>query len=406
MTKLFRPAADWELANVVSDAAIGRSPLEVLGSGTKQSVGRPADYVAQISVRGLSGVMLYEPAELVMSVRAGTLLADVEAQLAQRGQMLPFEPIDMGPLLGRDAGLGTIGAVFATNLSGARRISAGAARDHLIGVRAVTGHGRIVLAGGRVMKNVTGYDVSRGLAGSWGTLAVMTEVTFKVVPIPEATATVALFGLPDEIAIEVLCAAVGSPYEITGAVHVQQGTASRLWQSQMRGQGKPVTAFRLEGPEKSLTYRVERLRALLKVYGEMHVLATQPSREFWQEMRMLTPMQGSSRPLWRISTAPKLGPKVVAGIARYMEVEATYDWSGGLIWLEVPITADAGATDIRRIIALHGGHATLVRAEADVRSAVEVFQPLDPGVERLTRRLKATFDPSGVLNRGRMYATM
>ena len=179
MTKHFRPAADWELANIVADAAIGRSPLEILGSGTKQSMGRPAESVAQVSLRGLSGVMLYEPSELVMGVRAGTLLADVESQLAQRGQMLAFEPLDMGALLGKEAGFGTIGAVFATNLSGARRLSAGAARDHLIGTRAVTGHGRIVLAGGRVMKNVTGYDVSRGLAGSWGTLAVMTEVTFK-----------------------------------------------------------------------------------------------------------------------------------------------------------------------------------------------------------------------------------
>ena len=406
MTTIFRPAADWELANVIGDAAIRRSPLEIVGAGTKQGIGRPTESVAQVSVRGLSGVMLYEPNELVMSARAGTLLADVEGQLAQRGQMLAFEPLDLGPLLGAEAGHGTIGAVFATNMSAARRIFAGGARDHLLGVRAVTGYGKQVLAGGRVMKNVTGCDVSRSLAGSWGTLAVMTEVTFKVVPIPEATATVAFFGLPDEIAIEVLCAAVGSPYEITGALHVQQEPASRLGPSQFRGQGKSVTAFRLEASEKSITYRVDRLRAALKVYGAMHVIGTQASREFWQEMRMLTPMQGSSRPLWRISTAPKLGPKVVAGIARYMEVEATYDWSGGLIWLEVPISADAGATDIRRIIALHGGHATLIRAEPAVRSAVEVFQPLDPGVERLTRRVKAAYDPSGVLNRGRMYPTI
>jgi glycolate oxidase FAD binding subunit len=401
-----RPAADWELANVVADAAARRLPLELMGAGTKRAVGRPVQAAAEISLRGMVGIMLYEPNELVMSARAGCTVAEVEAQLASRGQMLPFEPLDLGPLMGTDAGQGTIGAAFVTNLSGARRVYSGAARDHLLGLKAVTGHGEIVSAGGRVMKNVTGYDISRGLTGSWGTLAAVTEVTFKVVPRPEATATLALFGLPDEIANEVLCKAMGTPYEITGAVHIQQGPASRLWQSQVRGAGKAATLMRLEATAKSVAYRAEKLRQLFKAYGELHVIDTQPSLEFWQEMRMLTVMQGSTHPLWRISIAPRLGPTVVASIARYMPVEAVYDWSGGLIWLEVPASADAGATDIRRVIAPHGGHATLVRAAPGVRSVVEVFHPLDPGVERLTRRLKSTFDPAGILNPGRMYATM
>lgn len=406
MSTPLRPAADWELANIVADAAARRLPLEIFGSGTKRSVGRPVQAAAHVTLRGMVGIMLYEPNELVMSARAGCSIAEVEAKLAQSGQMLPFEPLDIGPLLGRDAGQGTIGAAFATNWSGARRIYSGAARDHLLGASMVTGHGEQVRAGGRVMKNVTGYDVARSLGGSWGTLALMTEVTFKVVPRPEATATLVLFGLPDEIAIEVLCKAMATPYEITGAMHIQQGPASRLWQSQIRGFGKAATVMRLEAPEKSIAYRTEKLRQLFKAYGELHVVGTAGSIEFWQECQMLTAMHGSMHPLWRISTSPKLGPTVVAAIARYMPVEAIYDWSGGLVWVEVPSSADAGATDIRRVIALHGGHATLVRADAAVRNSVEVFHPLDPGVERLSRRLKATFDPAGVLNPGRMYATM
>lgn len=406
MSNLYRPAADWELARIVADAAAGNLPLEILGGGTKSNVGRPVTASAQISMRGMGGIMLYEHNELVMTARSGTTVAEVEATLAKNSQMLPFEPVDLGPLLGKEAGQGTIGAVFATNLSGARRIHSGAARDHLLGVRAVTGHGEIVRAGGRVMKNVTGYDVSRGLAGSWGTLAVMTEVTFKVVPRPEATATLALFGLPDEIGNEVLCKAMGTPYEITGALHLQQVTTSRLWHSQIRGVGKSATVMRLEAPAQSIAYRTEKLRQLFKAYGELISLDTARSLEFWQEMRTLTVMQGSTNPLWRISTQAKRGADVVAAISRYMDVEAVYDWSGGLIWLEVPSSADAGATDIRRVIALHGGHATLIRANAEVRGSVDVFQPLDPGVERLTRGLKHTFDPAGVLNRGRMYATM
>jgi glycolate oxidase FAD binding subunit len=406
MAQPLRPAADWELANIVADAAARRISLEVVGSATKRAVGRPVEATAAITLRGMIGTLLYEPSELVMSVRTGATVSEVEQQLASQGQMLPFEPLDLGPLLGHDAGQGTMGAVFATNLSGARRVHSGAARDHLIGVRAVTGHGEMVRSGGRVMKNVTGLDVARGLSGSWGTLALMTELTFKVVPLPEATATLVLHGLPDEIAVEVLCKVMGTPYEITGAMHIQAGPASRLWQSQVRGAGKAATVMRLEAPARSIAYRIDRLRTLLEAYGELHVVDSAGSLEFWKEIRTLTPMHGSTHPLWRISTAARLGPAIVAAIARYMQVEAVYDWSGGLVWLEVPSSADAGATDIRRAVALHGGHATLIRADETVRRGVEVFQPLDPGVERLTRQLKATFDPAGILNPGRMYRTM
>jgi glycolate oxidase FAD binding subunit len=406
MTTMFRPAADWELSNIIADAASRRAPLEILSGGSKVGIGRPVGNAARVSMRGLSGIMMHEPGELVMSARPGTLVSDVESQLAIKRQMLAFEPLDLGPVLGAQASQGTIGGVFASNLCGGRRLSAGAARDHLIGVRAVTGHGELVRSGGRVMKNVTGYDVARALCGSWGTLAVMTAVTFKVVPMPESSASLVFFDLPDEIAIEVLCKAVSTPYEVTGAAHLQQVPASRLWQSEIRGQGKAATVFRIEGAPKSIAYRTEKLRALLKVYGDMQVIGDAGSQEFWREMRMVTVMQGSTNPLWRISTAPRAGPTVVAAIARYMHVEAVYDWSGGLVWLEVPLSADAGATDIRRVIALHGGHATLIRAEPQVRAIVDVFQPLDPGVDKLTRRLKATFDPAGVLNPGRMYAIM
>ncbi|CAN0477425.1 unnamed protein product, partial [Phaeothamnion confervicola] len=212
----------------VTDAAARRLPLEIYGSGTKREMGRPIAAAAHVSLKGMLGTLLYEPNELVMSVRTGTTVAEVEGQLAQRGQMLPFEPMDLGPLFGKEPGQGTIGAVFATNLSGARRVYSGAARDHLLGVRAVTGLGRLIRSGGRVMKNVTGYDVARGITGSWGTLGLMTELTFKVVPKPEATATLVLFGLPDEIAVEVMCKAMGTPYEVTGAMHLQKGPASRV----------------------------------------------------------------------------------------------------------------------------------------------------------------------------------
>lgn len=355
-----------------------------------------------MTTQSLTGVRLYEPTELVMSARAGTPLARIEADLASRGQMLAFEPVDLAPMLGGERGAGSIGAVFAANLSGSRRISAGAARDHILGINAVTGLGQAYRSGGRVMKNVTGYDLSRFICGSWGTLGVLTEVTFKVLPIAEEAVTLLLFGLDDGIAIEALSTAMASPYEVSGAIHIQQALVGRLWHAGLRDLGRSVTALRIENFAPSVAYRASRLRDELKAFGEVHGLDHSKSLQFWDELRVLSPMIGSDAPIWRISTAPQAGPQVVAGIRRFMECGAFYDWSGGLIWAEVLPTADAGAADIRRVVASFGGHATLMRAPPTVRAAVDVFQPLEPAVDEISRKLKSLFDPAGILNPGRM----
>jgi glycolate oxidase FAD binding subunit len=401
-----RPVDERELARVLNEARIAGTPLEVTGGGSKQRIGRPIQTAASVCTKAMRGITLYEPTEMVMAARAGTPLAQVETALADRGQMLAFEPVDYGPLLGGEAAQATIGGIFAANVSGCRRVALGAARDHLLGVRGVNGRGEIFKNGGRVMKNVTGYDLCRGLAGSWGTLAVLTEVTFKVLPAPEETGTLLLFGLPDEIAVEVLCTAMASPYEVSGAVHLQAPLAARLEHSGLRSQGKSVTALRIENFAKSVAYRKGRLKDLLKAYGTIMDLERGATQQLWSELRRLSVLHGGDGPIWRISTRPTAGPKVVAAISSFMDCRAFYDWSGGLVWAEVLPTTDAGAADVRRVIAAHGGHATLIRAEPNVRAAVDVFQPLEAGVERLSRRLKSAFDPAGILNPGRMYAGM
>jgi glycolate oxidase FAD binding subunit len=406
LSDLQKPAADWELQFMVAGCAEKGLPIEIMGSGSKRAIGRPIDAAMTITTASLRGITLYEPSELVMSARAGTPLSHVEAELAAHGQMLAFEPIDVAPAIGGAQGTQTIGAVFATNLSGARRIQAGAARDHLLGIKGVNGRAELFHSGGRVMKNVTGYDVARGLTGSWGTLAVMTEVTFKVVPWPETAATIVFLGLPDNLAVELLCAAMALPVEVSGAVHLQASVAARLGHSGLRTVGKAVTALRIENFAAAVAGRKQKLKEALKVYGKALELDHRESLEFWGELRRLSVMPNRQTLLWRISTKPTTAPKLVAAIKRYMPAEAFYDWAGGLIWLEVPATADAGTAEIRRAAAIHGGHATLIRAEAGVRAAVEVFQPLSPPVERLTRDLKAAFDPAGILNPGRMYANV
>lgn len=406
MSELQRPAADWELQFMIAGCAERQIPIEVVGSGSKRAVGRPVDAGVTVTTSALRGILLYEPSELVMSARAGTPLSAIEAELAARGQMLAFEPIDLGPATGGPQGAQTIGAVFATNLSGARRIHAGAARDHLLGVKGVNGRAEMFQAGGRVMKNVTGYDVARGLSGSWGTLAILTEVTFKVVPWPETAATVIYLGLPDNLAVELLCAAMAQPVEVSGAVHLQASVAARLSHAGLKTMGKSVTALRIENFAAAVAGRKQRLKEALKVYGKALELDHRDTLEFWGELRRLSVMPNRQTLLWRISTKPTTAPKLVAAIKRYMPAEAYYDWAGGLVWLEVPATADAGTAEIRRAAAIHGGHATLIRAEPSVRASVEVFQPLSPAVERLTRELKTAFDPAGILNPGRMYANV
>ena len=398
-----RPVDEREFARVLAEAAASKTPVEVIGAGSKQKIGRPMQTAANLSAKAMRGITLYEPTEMVMSARAGTPLAQIESDLADRGQMLAFEPVELGPLIGGEAGQATIAGVFATNIAGARRISIGAARDHLLGVRGINGRGEAFKSGGRVMKNVTGVDLCRGLSGSWGTLAVLSEVTFKVLPVPEDTCTVILLGLPDEFAVEVMCAAMGSPFEISGAVHLQPALVARLEHEGLRTQGQAVTALRIENFAKSVTYRKGKIKDLLKAYGEINELDRENSHLFWGELRRLSVLQKGGGPVWRISTPPTAAPKVVAAITAYMECHAFYDWSGGLVWAEVLPTTDAGAADVRRVIATHGGHATLIRAEPEVRAAVEVFQPLEAGLEKLSRRLKAAFDPAGILNPGRMY---
>ncbi len=401
---VLRPATEWELQRTLMEATKTGTTIEVVGAGTKRDIGRPTLNDMALTTSSLTGIRLYEPTELVMSARGGTPLSRIEGDLASQGQMLAFEPIDLSAIVGQEPGHGSVGGLFAMNMSGSRRVAVGAARDHLLGVTAISGDGVAFRSGGRVMKNVTGLDLARTLAGSWGTLAVLTEVTFKVMPRPEETATLILLGLEDSIAIEALSTAMASPYEVTGGVHLQEALAARLWHQGLKAEHRSVTAIRIENFSPSVAYRTSRLKDELKLYGEVYVVGHDSSMAFWDELRHLSVLQGSTAPLWRISTSPQSGPKLVAAMTRFMTCNAWYDWAGGLIWAEVLPTSDAGAADIRRVIATHGGHATLIRADASVRGSIDVFQPLEPGVNRLNAKLKSVFDPSGILNRGRMHA--
>jgi glycolate oxidase FAD binding subunit len=388
------PTTEADAAALVAEAAARRTPLAVIGAGTKAAIGRPAQTEATLSASGLAGITLYEPAEMVVAARAGTPLAEVERILAEKGQFLPFGPLDYRALLGSE-GEPTIGAVAAANLSGPRRIAAGAARDSLIGVRFVNGRGETVKSGGRVVKNVTGLDLVKLMAGSWGTLGFLTEVTFKVLPRPERVATLVLSGLDDSRGVEALCAALASPFEATGAAHLPAG---------LDGEGAR-TLVRIEGFEASVSYRLGQLARVLRPFGSAAFLEGDAAAELWRGVRDAKPLADLREAVvWRISTAPTMGPGIAAAIARARPSRWFFDWGGGLLWLSTDASGDAGAAAIRTALRESGGHATLVRAPAEVRAAVDVFEPPSAAAMRVTAGIKAAFDPAGVLNPGRMYA--
>jgi len=391
---LHTPASEAEACAVVAEAAEKRTPLAVAGSGTKADLGRPAQTQATLSSSALTGVTLYEPAELVIGARSGTPLAEVVRTLSERGQELPFEPMDYRPLLG-SRGEPTIGAVAAANLSGPRRITAGAARDSLIGVRFVNGRGEAVKSGGRVMKNVTGLDLVKLMAGSWGTLGLLTEVTFKVLPKAERSSTLIYRGLDDARAVAALAAALGSPYEVAGAAHIP--AADR--------QGAR-TVIRIEGFSFSVAHRLGELRRLLlKSCGAPDIVEGKGADALWASIRDATLLSDPrDRAIWRVSTAPTRAPQLAAEVARALDARLFYDWAGGLIWLSTDPRGDAGAATIRAAVRAFGGHSMLVRAPAEVRAMADVFEPQGGTLMRLTGGIKAAFDPAGILNPGRMYA--
>ncbi|MEQ9641187.1 MAG: glycolate oxidase subunit GlcE [Alphaproteobacteria bacterium] len=397
MPETWRPENADQVTEAVRWAVGEETPVDLLGAGSKAGLGYPGQAAHRIDLSGLAGINLYEPDELVLSAMAGTPLAEIEGLLRQNRQQLAFEPPDFGPLYGGAPDKQTLGGVLAANLAGPRRIKAGAARDHFLGVHAVTGRGELIKSGGRVVKNVTGYDLCKLLAGSHGTLAAMTEVTVKVLPAPEKTRTVLVFGLDDETAVRALSQAGGSPHEVSGLAHLPPEAAARSAVGYVRDAGAAVTAIRVEGPGPSVEHRCNALKTELGGFGAVEELHSHNTAALWREIRDVKPLLGlDGTALWKLSVTPMRGPAMLANLPG----ARLYDWAGGLIWLAAPPDTDGQA--IRAAIGAEG-HATLVRADDAVRQAATIFQPQPEALAALTARVKNSFDPHRVLNRGRMY---
>ncbi|WP_213773183.1 FAD-binding protein [Bradyrhizobium sp. dw_78] len=401
-----RDAADVE--QVVRAALANEQPLEIIGHGSRRTIGQTMATNALLDLSTLNAVTDYEPNELIITLQAGAPLADVLSLIDAKNQQFAFEPMNTAPLLGLPD-TGTVGGMIGAGLAGPRRIKAGGARDHLLGAQAVSGFGDSFKAGGKVVKNVTGYDLCKLLAGSWGTLAVMTEVTLKVMPKPESESTLVLRGLDDVTANRAMTAALGSPFDVSGAAHVPNSAFRSGDRNGLGGlglSGQAATLLRLEGFAASVAHRAGTLGHLLAPFGTAERIDDAASEAIWAAVRDVGPFAADGAlgawPVWRIVCPPASGGALGAGLARETGGDVIYDWGGGLIWTALPPTPDAQAALIRERVNAAGGHATLLRASEDVRRNVDVFHPQPGGLAALGERVRHSFDPKRILNRGRL----
>jgi glycolate oxidase FAD binding subunit len=392
--------AEARIAGTIREAAASREPLLIEGNGTKSGMLRPVQAARTLSTNGLTGISLYSPKELIISALAGTTLADVEAALTEAGQHLIAEPPDLSHILGTSGKPQTLGGVVATNLSGPRRIAWGAMRDHVMGVRAITGRAEVIRSGGRVLKNVTGLDLCKLLTGSHGTLGVITEITLKVLPAPEATGTLILPNLDAAAGVAALSASLGSPFSVSAAAWLPPEAAARV--PELNGFPGGVALVRIEEFSASVDYRLAKLRDQLALPGAV-ILGTESSRALWKAIRdalPLAPRDGDA--VWRVSVRPSAGPAVLAAV-QPLGVTGFLDWGGGLVWLTGP-AGEATHEAVEAAASLSGGTWTLIRAPETLRGSVRVVPDEPAPLARITREVKAALDPAGILNPGRFYA--
>lgn len=366
---MLEPRDEADLRAIVADAAASARKLEPVGGGTRAGFGAPRE-ADRVSLSRIAGVVDYDPAELVLTARPGTALAEVQALVAGEGQMLAFEPWG-------EPGA-TIGGTVAAGIAGSRRVIAGSARDHLLGFTAVSGRGESFVAGGKVVKNVTGYDLPKLIAGSWGRIGAMTELTLKVLPAPRITVTLAAKGLSPAAAHAAMACALGSDAEVSAAAHLARG----------------ITLLRVAGFAPSVEARCLALPAILAGHCPLLRFEEAEAASLWAEAMTGQALAGSV--LWRVHLPPRHAPALVERLAP-LGIDWAMDWGGGRVW----IALDGEGTEVRDAAATLGGEAALVRAPEAMRARVPALHPRPSGVVALEQRIRRAFDPAGVFATGR-----
>lgn len=378
-----RPTDVDALQDIVRSAAGG---LRIVAGGTKTNLGRAVDADLTVDTAGLCGVVTYEPEELIIIVRPGTPLAEVEEMLAAEGQHLAFEP----PHWGSRA---TLGGTVACGLSGPRRFQAGGLRDFVLGAEIVDGLGERVRAGGRVVKNVTGYDLPRVLCGSFGTLGILTEICLKLWPRPEHAETLIVYDQGTPAALAALLAWSRLPYEITGLAY-----------QPANGHRRDRALLRLEGAEVAVAKQAASLRESIgrRADGtvQIEIVSGDASDAIWSNVRERPLPGGTDGQVWRYALPPASAPELIEALSDHGLEHFLVDWAGGLVWAQ--LSPAAPAASLHSLAVRCGGSAWRLAHDADDANP-DAFTPMATVLARLNRNLKTCMDPQGRLNPGRMF---
>jgi glycolate oxidase FAD binding subunit len=403
------PINENEVAGLIKKLYKSNTPLEIIGSGSKKEIGKPLQCAQTLNLSKLNGIIEYLPEELYIKVKAGTSIEKIENRLKKNNQQLAFEPIDFGYLFQGKSNSGTAAGHVACNISGPRRFKVGSIRDHILGFKAVNGRGEIIKSGGTVVKNVTGYDLSKLICNSYGTLAAITEVTFKVLPTSEESKTLVIHNQSIDYAPEYLERAISSSNEVSGATFLptepicnncEMNIENTFKLNDLKKKGS-MTAIRIEGSKKSTNERLKNLIKELKLLeSNISVLETLQSEIFWKKIKNLEFFSLTKNNIFRIVIPPSECIKLIYEIPNNFKYFV--DWGGALIWVEACELSEQKFESIRRKVVSHGGYITMIKNSNYLPYVEDVFT-INNVRFNISQSIKKSFDPKGILNPGKMY---
>ena len=397
-----KPKTREEISNIVKECYKKNIPIEISCLKTKKKIGRNFQAEKTLDLTNYTGIIEYKPEELYIKAKAGTSLKEINSELEKHNQQLAFEPINFGPLFSGKNDEGSIGGVIACNFSGPRRFKTGSARDHILGFQGVNGKGEIIKSGGTVVKNVTGYDLSKIISGSFGTLAVMTEVSVKVLPKPASSKTLVIDNPHLRKALDYLNLSLSSSSDPSGGVFYPEYFKNYFTFNDLTTDG-PITAIRIEGENKSIDHRIKKLcKELELANNEIMILEPEQSNIFWEKTRSLEVFSNLKDNLLRI-VVPSTEVFEIINKLKIYDIKYFVDWGGNLIWVQIEKIDTKILKKIKEIISVAKGYVTAIKIEENLKASIDVFT-IDPIKYKITEKIKKSFDPKRILNPGKMYS--
>ena len=398
----YKPKSEREISDFIKFCHSKNVPIEIIGSGSKAKIGRNFQSEKILDLSEYSGIVKYEPDELYIKVKSGTTIREINDTLDKFGQQLAFEPNNFGYLFNGGDNPGTIGGIISTNFSGSRRFKVGSARDHVLGIRVINGRGEIIKSGGTVVKNVTGYDLSKIITGSYGTLAIISEISIKVLPKPTSTKTLIIHNAQLKKSLDYLNISLSSTADVSGGVFYPENFKDQFMLNDLTNKG-PITAIRVEGVSSSIDKRINSLEKELSLLDyEVNYLNNEQSKIFWKNTQELKVFNKTEKNIIRIVVPPSKTLNTINSLKKFF-TRYFIDWGGNLIWAEMLEINTEILREFNQVIENVGGYYVMLKLDDGLKASVDVFKT-DPIRYSLSEKLKKCFDPKRILNPGKLYS--